>query len=322
MLWRPAFLCNSPGLMGDPLSDILTLANAESVMTGRLFAGGAWAIHFPAPEQVKLYAVVRGGCWVLREGDPQPERFESGDVVLLTERRAFVLASDLSAAPRDARDLFGQTQGRTVRLGDPPYFELLGGHVKLDPLRGRMLLEALPPRLRLRGGSPAATSAQHLLAQLAEELGADQAGARVASRLLTQLVFVLVLRAHLAEASPAGTGWLRALADKQLAPALRLIHGDPGRDWQLAELARAAGMSRTTFAERFKASAGVAPFVYLVQWRMRLAERALLEQDVTIAALAESLGYSSESAFSSAFKRVTGKPPRRFRVGARSAAGG
>jgi AraC-like DNA-binding protein len=322
MLRRSPFLCDSPGVMVDPLSDILTMANAESVITGRLLAGGRWAIHFPAPEQVKLYAVVRGGCWVLREGERQPERFEHGDVVLITERRAFVLASDVSAPPRDARALFRQAPDRTVRLGEPPDFELLGGHVTVDPSRGRTLLEALPPRIRLHGGSPAAASAQLLLGQLAAELGADQAGKRVASMLLTQLVFVLVLRSHLASASPTGTGWLRALADDRLAPALRLMHGDPARDWPLAELARAAGMSRTTFAERFKASAGVAPFAYLVHWRMRLAERALREQDVTIAALAESLGYSSESAFSSAFKRVTGVPPRRFRVESRSAPDG
>jgi AraC-like DNA-binding protein len=72
-------------------------------------------------------------------------------------------------------------------------------------------------------------------------------------------------------------------------------------------------MSRTTFAVRFKAAAGVAPLTYLTQWRMRLAERALREEGTPVAVLAGKLGYGSESAFSIAFKRVTGNAPRHYR---------
>jgi AraC-like DNA-binding protein len=102
-----------------------------------------------------------------------------------------------------------------------------------------------------------------------------------------------------------------------LAPALGLMHSDPGHSWQLKELAQAAAMSRTTFAVRFKQAAGVAPLTYLTQWRMRLAERALREQDTPVADLARSLGYTSESAFSNAFKRVMGSAPRRYRSAVR-----
>jgi hypothetical protein len=37
------------------------------------------------------------------------------------------------------------------------------------------------------------------------------------------------------------------------------MHGDPGRSWQLGELAKAAAMSRATFALYFKTVAGIAP---------------------------------------------------------------
>ena len=76
-------------------------------------------------------------------------------------------------------------------------------------------------------------------------------------------------------------------------------------------------MSRSTFALRFKTVAGVAPLAYLTEWRMRLAERALRDGDIRVATLARSLGYTSESAFSNAFKRVTGNAPKRFRIAAR-----
>ncbi|WP_429273709.1 helix-turn-helix domain-containing protein [Paraburkholderia sp. EB58] len=110
-------------------------------------------------------------------------------------------------------------------------------------------------------------------------------------------------------------GWFRAMSDRRLAPALTLMHGDPARSWRLAELAEACAMSRTTFALRFKSAAGVAPLTYLAEWRMRLAEQALLDDTRPIAVIAESVGYTSESAFSNAFKRMTGHSPRDYRNG-------
>jgi AraC-like DNA-binding protein len=72
-------------------------------------------------------------------------------------------------------------------------------------------------------------------------------------------------------------------------------------------------MSRTSFAVHFRTIAGVAPLTYLTEWRMRLAERALREETTPVAVLARSLGYASESAFSTAFKRVNGSSPKAYR---------
>jgi AraC-like DNA-binding protein len=91
------------------------------------------------------------------------------------------------------------------------------------------------------------------------------------------------------------------------------MHDNPGRSWQLGELAKAAAMSRATFASYFKTTAGVAPVAYLTEWRMRLAERALRENRTSVGELGRSLGYTSESAFSNAFKRVTGRSPQHHR---------
>jgi AraC-like DNA-binding protein len=98
------------------------------------------------------------------------------------------------------------------------------------------------------------------------------------------------------------------------------MHSDPGRSWRLEELAKAAAMSRTTFALHFKTAAGLAPLTYLTKWRMGLAERALREKNTPVSVLARSLGYTSESAFSTAFKRVTGHAPKRYRSAVRQKA--
>ncbi|MBM2614155.1 helix-turn-helix transcriptional regulator [Actinoplanes sp. LDG1-06] len=137
-------------------------------------------------------------------------------------------------------------------------------------------------------------------------------GAAFAIRQHGQLLLLEVLRAFLA-GDDLPPGWLSALRDERLRPALDLMHDHPERAWGLQELARAAAMSRTTFAERFRAVAGVPPLTYLTQWRMLLAQQALRDGDVRIGSLAAELGYASEAAFSTAFKREVGEAPLRFR---------
>lgn len=113
-------------------------------------------------------------------------------------------------------------------------------------------------------------------------------------------------------------GWLRVLADERLRPAVRLMHEEPGKPWRLEELARESAMSRTSFAERFRDVAGVPPLAYLNAWRMQLAQRALRDEQTRVGPLAYELGYTSESAFSNAFKREVGMSPLRYRASARA----
>jgi len=159
-----------------------------------------------------------------------------------------------------------------------------------------------------------------ILDQLVRERVENLPGASVVSSQFALVLFIQVLRAYLELSGPISAGWLRAVGDKRLAPALQLMHSDPARAWQLGELAKASGMSRTTFALYFKAVAGVTPIAYLTRWRMHLAERALRDEDTSLRELAHSLGYASESAFSNAFKRLTGNAPTHFRGAARNKA--
>jgi AraC-like DNA-binding protein len=313
MLVSPPYLRESTRMSPDPFSEILRFTHAESLVTGGFTAGGPWAIRFPAPEKIKFFAVVKGQCWVQIDGEPEPFHFETGDVGLMAARRSFILASTPDVAPVEAMALFSGAGRSTAQLGDGKDFAYLGGHVMLDPTSGRLLADVLPPWIHIQAASPQATTFRWLLDQLVEERATELPGAQLASAQLAQLLFIQILRAHLKTATVMPAGWLRALADPRVAPALRLMHSDPGRSWHLEELAKACAMSRTTFAFHFRTVAGVAPLTYLTQWRMRLAERTLREQATPVAVVAQSLGYTSESAFSNAFKRVTGRSPRAFR---------
>ncbi|MGA9721532.1 MAG: AraC family transcriptional regulator [Candidatus Binatus sp.] len=262
-------------MTADPFSDILKLTNAETFVSGGFTAGGSWAIRFPSPDKIKFFALVRGNCWLLMESQKAPISVEAGDVFLLSAQRSFVLASDLAAVPVDSTGLFTGTIYRTAKLGDGDDCIHIGGHVRLDSSSGGLLADVLPPLIHVKAAAPQATVLRWLLEQLIREHAAELPGSRLASAQLAQLLFVQILRAHLETSGPLAAGWLRALGDQRIAPALRLMHGDPGRSWQLEELAKAAAMSRTTFALHFKTAAGVAPLTYLTGWRMRLAERAL-----------------------------------------------
>lgn len=316
MLVNPFYLRNSTEMQTDPFSDILKFTRAQTLATGGFTAGGDWAIRFPAPEKIKFFAVVKGSCWVHIDGEAQPVRFDTGDVGLLAAPRAFVLSSAPGLTPVDAMALFSGAVNATATLGDGRDFAHIGGHVLLDPTSGKLLRDVLPAWIHVPAATPQAASFRWLLDRLMEERVHGLPGSQLASAQLAQLLFIQILRAHLNNAGPAPTGWLRALGEPRLAPALRLMHGDPARAWRLEELAAACAMSRTTFAARFREAAGVAPLSYLAQWRMRLAQRALREDDTPVASLAQSLGYTSESAFSNAFKRITGSAPRTYRLAA------
>ncbi|MGF6711516.1 AraC-like DNA-binding protein [Luteibacter sp. W1I16] len=296
----------------DPISDILRLADVESVVSGGFTAGGEWAIRFPAPDKLKFFASIRGSCGLQIEGEPRAFRIEPGDVLLLTAARAFTMASHPAVTPVDAPTVFEGRTSPIVELGGGQDILLIGGHVRLDPAYAPMLAEALPPLVHVRASTPEARFMRWILDSLVEESRSDQPGSGLAMTQLAHLLFVHILRAHLSVEGPLKAGWLRVAADRRLAPALRLMHGAPGKPWRLDQLAQATAMSRTLFASHFKVVAGIAPLTYLAHWRMRLAQHALRRGDVPVTTLARDLGYASESAFSHAFKRIVGVSPSRY----------
>jgi AraC-like DNA-binding protein len=295
----------------DPLSDVLELVNAQSVLSGEIRASGPWAIRFP-PRQIKFLALVRGSCWVSIGGSKRPRRLDEGDVLLLAQR-PFVLASDLSVTPVDANKCRWSGDGSTT-IGDGREFSLLGGHITLDAAHAWLLLDVLPPTIHVRGSSDEAIAIRWLLRELVRERATARPGTLLASAHAAQMLFVQALRSHLSLSRSPAPGWFRGLGDPTILPALRVMHAEPGRPWELGQLAKAASMSRSTFALRFKTVLGVAPLTYLTEWRMRLAEKALRDDGTSVATLAQSLGYASEAAFSHAFKRVTGSAPNRYRL--------
>jgi AraC-like DNA-binding protein len=303
----------------DPLSDVLSLLKPRSYMFRGFDVGGQWSIQFPRHDGIKCYAVVSGEVWLSVEGVPDPAFLEAGDCFLLPRGLPFRLASDLTLPPVDALAVFlSPRDGAVATYNGGGDFFGVGGYFDFAGDRAGMLLGALPPIVHIRNESDKA-ALRWSMERLMQELREPQPGGFLMAQHLAHLMLVQALRLHVADGSKGGVGWLSALADEQMGAAISAMHDDPARRWSLQELAERAGMSRSSFALKFKATVGLSPMDYLTRWRMLLAGDRLANSNAPISVIALSLGYESESAFSTAFKRVMGCSPRQYGRGQTSA---
>lgn len=156
----------------------------------------------------------------------------------------------------------------------------------------------------------------HLASLLVCEIESPSAGTSLVLEHLAQIILVYMLRAHSGNTGRP-SGWLAALADNGVGAALRAMHADVSRRWTLADLSEIAQMSRSAFAAAFKAIVGTAPLTYLINWRMTLAREAVRGSNLSNSEVAAAIGYESESAFSTAFRREIGCSPSQYRNMAR-----
>jgi AraC-like DNA-binding protein len=304
----------------DPLSDVLSLLKPRSYIAGGFNVGGKLAVQFARHEGIKCYAVVSGQCWLLVEDVPDPVHLKAGDCFLLPRGRPFRLATDLAAEPIDACTFF-PTIGRsgsvaTINGGGTCF--TVGGHFTFTGNHAGILLGVLPPIVHIQKDSDKAAM-RWSLERMRQELLDPQPGGFLIAQQLAYLMLVQALRLYLAEGGQGGqsghVGWLFALADKQISAAIQAMHDDPAHRWTVEELAQRAGMSRSAFALQFKKIVDESPMEYLTRWRMLVAGDRLTNSSDPISVIALALGYESESAFSTAFKRIMGCSPRQYSRG-------
>src|SRR5262245_37048855 len=190
--------------------------------------------------------------------------------------------------------------------GGRPDVRLLGGWFVFDSPDARLLVSLLPSLVHVRNIERLST----LVRFVGEEASESRPGRDLVLARLVEVLLIEALRAMPGENAPPGL--LRGLADPRLAPAIRQMHDHVARSWTVAALARTSALSRSAFFERFTRTVGVAPMEYLLAWRMAVAKDLLRSQDVSIADVAERVGYASASTFSTAFSRHVGHPPARY----------
>jgi AraC-like DNA-binding protein len=288
------------------------LLKPRSYMAGGFDVGGAWSMQFARHEGIKCYAIVSGECWLAVDGIEPPVRLRTGDCFLLPHGRPFRITSDLSLPPQDAREYLrqrGETGVGTINGGGGCL--LVGGHFVFSGKHTGILLEALPAVAHVHKASDR-DALRWSLERLVKELREQRPGHVLVAQHMAHMMLVQALRLVLAEENGSGVGWLYALADPQIGGAIGALHAEPAQRWTLERLAQHVGMSRSTLALKFKQTVGTSPMEYLTRWRMLLAGDRLVHSSQPVSAISQSLGYESDSAFSTAFKRVMGCSPRQY----------
>jgi AraC-like DNA-binding protein len=323
------------GIAADVLSDVLRTVR----LTGAVFfvteASSPWVLEIPdgatlAPailprvEHVLSYHVVINGSGWGGLPDGAPVRPEAGDVLVFPQGDPYVMsiARGMRGGP-DRTEILGFF--RSMAAGQLPFTvkEGGGGAERLDLVCGFLgcdvhpfnpLLAALPRLLHVRRAfGPTGHPLTKLIELAVAEAREKRAGGECVRLSLSELMFVEVVRQHLAMLPAERTGWLVGLGDPLVGRALALLHERPARPWTLPRLAKEVGSSRSTLAERFTQFVGLSPMRYLGHWRMQLAAKLLSDGTGKLSAVASDVGYDSEAAFSRAFKKIVGMAPANWR---------
>jgi AraC-like DNA-binding protein len=291
--------------MTDPLSEVVALLRPRAVFAKGISGAGAWGVRYTDFGQPSFCTVLEGRCRLAVDGQA-PVTLEVGDFVLLPATPGFVISGFQPVRPQIVDPHMAATLADEVRHGaseGDPDVRLFGGYFVFDSPDAGLLVGLLPALLHLRGADRLATLAQ----LVGEETREDRPGRDLVLSRLVEVLLIEALRSLQGEEAPPGL--LRGLADARVSAAIRRMHGDPARSWAVADLAKEAALSRSTFFDRFTRIVGVPPMEYLLAWRMAVAKDLLRRRDVTLSEVAERVGYSSASTFSTAFSRHVGRAP-------------
>jgi AraC-like DNA-binding protein len=313
----------------DPITDVFRTMHVTAFGQHRLEATAPWGLiggketeemgtssgNRTPPTGLAHFAMLsRGNCWLSVEGIPHPIPLTGGD--------CFLLARDTSMVMRDSpRTRPGSTFREIAAKGIRNVAHYGGGGAPTTVVCGSLSFERaglkpitqLLPRFILIKVDQAHTLALHITMQaLASEMAGQAPGSEVVATRLAEVLFIQILRAHIASEPERNQGWLRAIFDPQVGAALSAVHDNVSSPWTVESMAAAATMSRSAFAVRFKELLGQTPLEYVTEWRMQKATQLLQQRDRKLIDVARLVGYESDAAFSKAFKRVVGTNPGEY----------
>ena len=298
----------------DLLLDLIRVLRPRAVLFGAGFdASGQWALLFRKRDDLLFCWIEKGECQLLRSGN-EPVTVRKGDFVLIRTSTPFTLASMGSVEPIDSEAAVLASKRQRLRLGsgDEHPVTLHAGKFVVESVNEDLLHGLLPQLIHLAAGDPALGRVRSLLEMNETEARQPGPASEFVIVRLVELIFVEILRKGQVQSTEDRKGLLAGMADKVTRHALVAIHEDVARSWTVADLAKLCGVSRSTFATRFRHVVGLGPIEYLLQWRMALAKDELCSGRKSVLEIAYAVGFQSSSAFSSAFAREAGCPPTQF----------
>ena len=267
------------------------------------------------PTDLAHFAMLsRGNCSLSVDGMPEAIPLTGGDCFLLAKGTSIVMRDSPRTRPRwTFREIGASANGNVAMCGGGGApTTIVCGSLSFDRASLKPVAQLLPRFILMKADQARTLALHNTLHALASEMAEQAPGSEVVATRLAEVLFIQVLRAHIAAGPGRNEGWLRAVFDPQMGHALRAIHDKVSSPWTVESLAEAAGMSRSAFAARFKELVGQTPLEYVTEWRMQKAMQLLLQKDRKLVDVAQSVGYESDAAFSKAFKRVVGANPGEY----------
>jgi len=306
------------GEFGDPdgLSELLLRLTVSSTVYC-FFMSSPWGFKVPARSVPAFHLMTSGGGWLEVEGQPRPIRLSAGDLVILPRGDGHLVRdSPATSALPSLGHVLEETpavNGQLVFGGAGRRSELICGGFAIDPIAGRQLLGALPAVIHLRGSEGLAPEwLVGLIRMIATEMATSGPGSQAVVTRLTDALLAQAIRHSLVQIDRT-LDQAAAFTDPQIAKALRLMRDRPDHPWTIPEIAGAVSMSRSAFAERFRAAMGETPMQHLTRYRMARAAEYLRDTKVGIREIARLTGYDSEVSISKAFRRQFGVAPGAYR---------
>ena len=306
----------------DLLSDILSNLKLEGTLYFRTSFTSPWSIRVPAYQMVsRFHFAHRGRCLVRIYPSNEVVLLEQGDLIIITHGASHTLFCDPSTEHQSVLldDVIEQSgfngHGALVygELGSHHETQLICGHFAFDPEAQHPLIDALPEFIHIKNyGASAGPWMENTLKVIGSEAGNDTMGSDLIALKMSEIIYAQAMRSYLSSEKAKATA-LAGYADKNLAEAIKVIHQAPEHPWSLTELSKIAGLSKSSFANRFKEKLCMTPHHYMTQWRMQIARRNLKESNATIIDIAEKIGYQSEAAFGRVFKKHFGVAPMAYR---------
>lgn len=304
----------------DVLSDVLQSIRANGTASFRCEMARPWGLRAEASDMTHFYLVLAGTGWVRSNGARTPVLLQAGDLIVFPQGDAHALCSPCDAPLAPVCDVVRHEpaphRGTAADGGRGECTRMICGSFRIGAGRRHALIDALPGMIHLRQQDARDAGWPRGVADLlAHAMDCREQGGQAMIDRLAEVLFIQSVRAHVC-ASPREQGFLAALSDRHIGGALSLMHARPAEAWTLDSLAREVALSRAVFAGRFRQLVREAPIAYLTRLRMEAARELLATTRLSVARVAEQVGYRSEAAFARAFKKTVGLRPGAVRRGA------
>ncbi len=297
-----------------PFDEVIGRMHVGSSLYAQLQLQAPWGIRLSTGTQARLIVVARGRCWHRWDGSKTPVPLETGGCLIIKPGVVFDLSDARKRKVSACAALLPAHDGCVVEHGGTgESTELLAGRFSFDAVAAEPLVAPMPPLVHVPLGKAHAELLLGTLTLMGKERAEGGLGAGFVVDRLTDALFVQAMRALFSNGCAFAPGWVTALTDRRVAKAIRAVHADLARPWTVAEMAHAAGVSRSTFAAAFTSAVGESPLDYVTSWRIYRARVLLSASDEPLTEIARRVGYDSDTALSRAFKRKVGMPPGTFR---------